>query len=152
MKYTFFGLYVVLCSLLALIFSSIISMILGLDLKIIFALENKKFLEFMSVCVMLYLIIYFALLLYTKIIVERKINAQIFKIHILWILFFIFHAVIFIILQAIGNNVLKDGFALKFALLLSFILGFILTKALYKFGEAKIEKYRELLREFEKKN
>lgn len=152
MKYAFFGLYVVLCSLLALIFSSIISMILGLDLKIIFALENKKFLEFMSVCVMLYLIIYFALLLYTKIIVERKINAQIFKIHILWILFFIFHAVIFIILQAIGNNVLKDGFALKFALLLSFILGFILTKSLYKFGEAKIEKYRELLREFEKKN
>ena len=145
MKYAFFGLYVVLCSLLALIFSSIISMILGLDLKIIFALENKKFLEFMSVCAMLYLIIYFALLLYTKIIVERKINAQIFKIHILWILFFIFHAVI-------GNNVLKDGFALKFALLLSFILGFILTKALYKFGEAKIEKYRELLREFEKKN
>ena len=133
MKYAFFGLYVALCSLLALIFSSIISMILGLDLKIIFALENKKFLEFMSVCVMLYLIIYFALLLYTKIIVERKINAQIFKIHILWILFFIFHAVIFIILQAIGNNVLKDGFALKFALLLSFILGFILTKALYKF-------------------
>lgn len=152
MKYAFFGLYVALCSLLALIFSSIISMILGLDLKIIFALENKKFLEFMSVCVMLYLIIYFALLLYTKIIVERKINAQIFKIHILWILFFIFHAVIFIILQAIGNNVLKDGFALKFALLLSFILGFILTKSLYKFGEAKIEKYRELLREFEKKN
>ena len=39
MKYAFFGLYVALCSLLALIFSSIISMILGLDLKIIFALD-----------------------------------------------------------------------------------------------------------------
>ncbi len=68
MKYAFFGLYVALCSLLALIFSSIISMILGLDLKIIFALENKKFLEFMSVCLMIYFIIFFSLLLYTKII------------------------------------------------------------------------------------
>lgn len=152
MKIAFFVVIALLCVFVSLVLSSVISMIIGLDLHQILGIKSPNLVNALSGVILVYFSVYFIIKAYVKVVLESPIMDKMLKMHILGIMFFMLHAVIFLVLLLlIKQNGTQNAFLMKLGLVASMGLGFYLMKIFYEYGQKQFEKYKKILDELQNK-
>jgi len=151
MKFALFLLFALLGITAMLLFSNIITMILALDLRFAFGIKGGEITHFIGALLTFYLSAYAVFKIYSKMFFEREIYDKALKIHILIVLFFVIHAIIFLILFVLGlKNNTENHTMMTLAILVSIAAGVYFTRVFYEYSVRKVTKFKSMLDALEK--